>query len=161
MVKMWRSQVLRTIYFSRDGVSGLWSLLERLMCVIHHVVPHRGAAHICATGSGGECRSLRAVWWVSIGSVSFRGGFKKIQWKDWLNWPWSTLLHIRGNDKEGQREKSKSRWHEGRADHYWNTHKPTGRPQEMTILFLFGLMIMVMLVPMCLHCYTYSEPWIQ
>lgn len=36
-----------------------------------------------------------------------------------------TAPHL-GNDKEGQRENSKSRWHEGRANHYWNIHKPAG-----------------------------------
>lgn len=65
-----------------------------------------------------------------------------------------TAPHL-GNDKEGQKENSKSRWHEGRANHYWNTHKPVGRPQEMTILFLFGLIIIVMFfnVPALLYVF--------
>lgn len=110
--KMWLSHILRQMYLSEGEVSRLCSLCWRLSYFTNWP--------FCAMqrGSACECRSLQAARWASMGSASFRGGFKKdsVEGLSELTMK-HTGPHL-GNDKGGQMENSDSGWVEGSSSHY-------------------------------------------
>lgn len=103
--RMWLSHILWQMCLSEGEVSGLCSLCWRLSYFTNwpFCAMQRGSAcNRCATASGphvGLCRQRDGRAW---GQRVSEGGFKKIQWKDWVSWPWSTLPHIWVMTKEAK-----------------------------------------------------------
>lgn len=67
-------------HFKIDVLVSGWNV--QIVISVVKIVMQRGAAcNWCATAAGVK-KVPAGIGWVSMGSASLRGGFKKIQWKD-------------------------------------------------------------------------------